>query len=365
MVLLLFACFESRTATKTELFVIENMEASNFSIFIEGLNLKSFIDERFQSMIYNNKSKLKVYDQLEKAVNRVDSISNEVLLLIESTKAQILIENEIDTTSGKYKIVQSPFPKTNYIQPSQVQWGKLLKNGRTNLLAPSSNFGLKIRKLFNSCRTETCKEIISSYNYMWDNEKTYVFNDVNDYSKHSIKQEVALWKRIVANSSMPIDEEYALREVYFNMYHYNSFWSEILQGDLHWTTAIQTLLALENEVLMLKQKSFNGINMRWTFCNDYGFNQMFVMTNGGDVVQDGDTISFDLAVGAFNRQRNPYVTIDQVPFKFKVKNGVATVKIPPSSITKDSMTIKGTVILKNINNVIRKYPWQKTIKIVK
>jgi len=140
-------------------------------------------------------------------------------------------------------------------------------------------------------------------------------------------------------------------------------------ADVHWigqtfdhaplVAAIASLSSLQQDILSARALALSHWESKVT-TGEFSFNRIIPLVYGPSIVNQGDSLSLEFMMGAYNSEENPRVTIDEMENAQIVypKNGkgIATMKMGNSSVT-----LKGKIAIKNKNGVWKEKEWKHDV----
>ena len=230
--------------------------------------------------------------------------------------------------------------------------------------------GVKLWKDFNDYRNNLV-ELVGSYDW---NGKPFVFKaeDLNEYENNAdlIKQVTAMVDK--QKSSISKDDRQMLIDIYLGMTKREK--NEVHgESGVHWigqtfdhsplVAALASLSSMQQDVLSARALALSHWKSKVS-TGEYSFNKIMPLAYGPMVSNSGDAVELQVMMAAFDSDNQPKVTIDgyegaTVEYP---GNGQGLVKLNAGGST---MSLKGTVSIKNKSGVEKKESWAHEIIIMK
>lgn len=207
--------------------------------------------------------------------------------------------------------------------------------------------------------------------YEWNGKKYSVkTSEINKY-----KDNKELTKRVsemlIASKTNHTDDDAVLSELYILL---TKLEKNEVHGtkDVHWigstfdhsplVAAIASLSSLQQDILAARALSLAHWKSKVSV-GEFSFNKIMALPYGPVVVNEGDSVDIQVMMAAFNSDNQPLVTVDnELGDVIYPGNGQGVVKFKAGGST---MTLTGTVSIKNKSGIAKTERWEHTVQIMK
>lgn len=226
-------------------------------------------------------------------------------------------------------------------------------------------------KLWNDLIDYRRKIVQLSGEYSW-NGKDHKVNvkDINSYSDViDLRKQVS--EMLKSSSTNHVDDDPLLSELYISLTKLER--NEVNgMSDVHWigatfdhsplVAAIASLSSLQQDILSARALAIAHWKTKVS-TGEFSFNEIMALSYGPVVANEGDSVSVQVMMAAFNSDNQPTVTVDE-NFGTVVYpgNGQGIVQFKAGGST---IKLTGTVSVKNKSGVPKTKKWEHTVQIMK
>jgi hypothetical protein len=353
----------------------ENIQISNENEYGRGeekrMDLKEVSEDKSAPDVMKKALKLMV------TVNAIDKMAGEQIKMIDDMKLEILKTcGEDVSTSGPDKIILSPYNPKFPLKPTRMKLDHvdakdkydepmLVMGIAEDIKKPSGN-GIKLWDSYNKFRKDLVEIIVSSSS---TDEKKYkltmpAINNFKDFKDLNAQIDKALKDKVA-----PDDME-AVKKIYQGLTKQEK--SEVHEvKDVHWigktfdhspsVAAIASLSSMQKEILTARADAISLIRSR-VGGGEYSFNKIMSLAYGPDIANNGDEITLEVLMAAFDSDKQPIVKPNQGSLK-ETKDGKGYVSLKASG--SNEMKLTGTITIMNKSGVPKTMSYEKIVKIMK
>jgi gliding motility-associated protein GldM len=306
-----------------------------------------------------DKLKIQILEESGEAVKKVEAGSEETILWSEYTNKDT---DKISLPTRMHLMAVQGMDK--YDDPMRILFG----TGEGGDLKNIKGQGAELWKDFNDYRAKIV-ELTGSYEW---GGKTFTVKPtaINDYTDNK-DLEKKVEKMIDASKGNLKEDRQVLIDLYIGMTKKEK--NEVHgETGVHWigktfdhsplVAAIASLSSMQQEILSARALALSHWKSKVS-TGEYSFNKIMPLAYGPNVANTGDDVELQVMMAAFDSDNQPKVTIDggggEVTYP---GNGQGIVKLKAGGST---MTVTGTVSIKNKSGVEKEEKWSKDIIIMK
>jgi len=363
----------------------ENTQKANIVQFDRGTGfIADVVEERSSTKEdAENQPKIVKLDYVLKQMALIDDETSKMIASIDELKIEILKKSGEATETAADKDeefilwvkadpkkalpsrlnLMAVQAKDQYDVPMYEIIGEDIKN-------PSGS-GVKLWKDFNDYRNNLV-ELVGSYDW---NGKPFVFKaeDINEYENNAdlIKKVTAMVDK--QKNSISKDDRQTLIDIYLGMTKKEK--NEVHgESGVHWigqtfdhsplVAAVASLSSMQQDVLSARALALSHWKSKVS-TGEYSFNKIAPLAYGPAVVNSGDSIELQVMMAAFDSENQPKVTLDEGFEGAEIVypgNGQGFVRLRAGGST---MSLSGTVAIKNKSGATKKENWTHEIIIMK
>jgi gliding motility-associated protein GldM len=358
----------------------ENIQISNENEFGRGeekrADLKAVAEDKSAPDVAKKAVKLM------ETVNAIDKMAGEQIKLIDEMKFEIL--NTCGEKMGTFEkpiinpesIVHVAYDKKYPLKPTRMKLDHvdakdkydepmLVMGIAEDIKKPAGN-GIKLWDSYNKFRKDLVELLAKSASTP---EKTYkltmpAINTFKDFKDLNAQIDKALKDKVA-----PDDME-AIKKIYQGLTKQEK--SEVHEvKDVHWigktfdhspsVAAIASLSSMQKEILTARADAVSLIRSR-VGGGEYSFNKIMPLAYGPDIANNGEEITLEVLMAAYDSDKQPIVKPNQGSLK-ETKDGKGYVVTKASGSAE--MKLTGTITILNKSGVPKTMPYEKTVKIMK
>ncbi len=359
----------------------ENTQKSNIIQFERGNGFMLNVNTELATTSNDSENRYKIQKLkfVQSKMKDIDNLSSTIILSIDKIKHKLLNE------SGE------SVDQVDYLKDDVILWSKRDEEKkslpiRMNLMAVDAKdqfdtpmhlligndikhpnkYGMKLWNDFQNFRSELV-DICGTYSL---NNQTFEVKStlINTYSSNS--DLVTQVENMIDDSPKlnKEDDRQFLVDLYLGLTKKEKNKVHDVD-DVHWigqtfdhaplVAAIASLSSLQQDILSARALALSHWESKVS-TGEFSFNRIIPLVYGPSIVNQGDSLSLEFMMGAYNSEENPRVTIEGIENAKIVypKNGkgIATMKVGNSS-----MTLKGKIAIKNKNGVWKEKEWKHDV----
>lgn len=358
----------------------ENIQIANLNEHGRGEEKKANLKEVSEDK--SNPELMKKAALFYKTVEAIDKMTAERIKEIDDMKLEILTTcGENVATVGPENIIVKPYDAKNPLKPIRMNLQKvdgkdkydepmLVMGIAEDIKRPVGN-GIKLWDNYNKYRKDLT-EIVASSSSTAEQKFFFKAPSINAYTDFK-DLNGQIDKAIKASKVSPDDME-MIKKIYASLtkIELNEMEGGELKG-VHWVgktfdhapsvAALASLSSMQKEILTARADAVTLIRQR-VGGGEYSFNKIMSLAYGPDIANNGDEITLEVLMAAYDSDKMPEVTLGTTPVsKENVREGKAYITTKASGST--DMTLSGNISIRNKSGVKKTLPWTKTIKIMK
>lgn len=328
-----------------------------------------------------NKAKKEKLKYVLSRMEEIDKITGKMIEEIDAIKVNILEKSGEDVSKVKDKdnesIYWKKYDKAKPVLPARMHLDAVQAKDQYDIpmheiigeeITKPTGSGIKLWDNFNNYRTELVKLMGS---YKWG-EKTFSINPkaINEFNDNKDLTEKV--KKMVMSSSNKLnkEDENALQVLYIMLTKAERAEVHDIK-DVHWigstfdhaplVAALASLSSLQQDVLSARAYALAHWKSKVS-TGEYSFNKIVPLAYGPAVANANDDVELKVMMAAFDSDNNPVVTSSQGSIEYPKEGGYGIVKVRAGGST---MTVSGTVSIKNKSGVTKKQDWKHEITVMK
>ena len=363
----------------------ENMQTSNLTQLYRGDEKKYELNE--VSIDKSNVQRAEKAKLLVKTVAEIDAMTETRIKMIDDLKLQILkdIGEDLNSIGGNRSILLTN-PDVMGIKPIRMNLSyvqsmdkfddpmRIMLGDNTDLKNPSGR-GLELWNSINEYRLELTSKIASSHvmfnekkEAIYDKKFSFKTSNFNTFESQSVLN--SKLKKEIAKNKVHTDDQEDIIEIY-SILTKNELSTANGVDDVHWlgktfdhspaVAAIASLTSLQNDILAARSQAVTLIRNRVTG-GDYSFNKVIPLAYGPVVANRGDDVSIRVMMAAFDTDKQPRVTINNMEgAQIDIAHGQGVIKLKAGG---NSMLLSGTVAVQKKSGQWKEEKWSHDIVIM-
>ncbi|PHR31957.1 MAG: hypothetical protein COA38_07040 [Fluviicola sp.] len=360
----------------------ENIQKANIVQVDRGDGFIASVNEELQTTPKDaeNKSKREKLTFVLDRMKQIDVISGKLIKEIDEIKSHILTESGEDISKAVDKnhelIYWKKYDKNSQVLPARMNLNAVQAKDQYDVpmheiigeeITNPTGSGIKLWDNLNKYR----KDIVGLVGtYDWGGKPFSVnVKDINAFKDN--KELTAKVKKMVEGSKTNhMDDDNALQELYMMLTKEEKREVHEVKG-VHWigatfdhsplVAALASLSSLQQDVLSARAYALAHWKSKVS-TGEYSFNKIMPLAYGPAVANANDEVELKVMMAAFDSDNNPVVTSTQGSVVYPAEGGYALVKVKAGGTT---MTVSGTVSIKNKSGIEKKEDWTHEITIMK
>ncbi|MCJ8288311.1 MAG: hypothetical protein HRT58_03190 [Crocinitomicaceae bacterium] len=360
----------------------ENIQKANIVQVDRGDGFIASVNEELQTTPKDaeNKSKREKLTFVLDRMKQIDVISGKLIKEIDEIKSHILTESGEDISKAVDKnhelIYWKKYDKNSQVLPARMNLNAVQAKDQYDVpmheiigeeITNPTGSGLKLWNNLNKYR----KDIVGLVGtYDWGGKPFSVnVKDINAFKDN--KELTAKVKKMVEGSKTNhMDDDTALQELYMMLTKEEKREVHEVKG-VHWigatfdhsplVAALASLSSLQQDVLSARAYALAHWKSKVS-TGEYSFNKIMPLAYGPAVANANDEVELKVMMAAFDSDNNPVVTSTQGSVTYPAEGGYALVKVKAGGTT---MTVSGTVSIKNKSGIKKEEKWTHEITIMK
>ena len=354
----------------------ENIQVANVNEWGRGeekkADLKSVAEDKSTPDVQKKAIKLMEY------VKEIDKMTAKQVKFIDDLKLEVLrtCGENVDQVGEEF-IVTTKYSDKEPLRPTRMNLMKvdgkdkydepMLVMGIADDIKNPKGKGKELWDGYMKYRKDLTELIAKSSS---SDEKKYSFKDPNITKYKDFKDINAQLNKAMKNVA-PDDQE-ALKKIYSSLTKQER--GDMHEGeikDVHWVgrtfdhspsvAALASLSSLQKEILTARADAVALIRSR-VGGGEYSFNKIMPLAYGPDIANNGDEITLEVLMAAYDSDKQPIVKPNQGTLKeTKDGKGYVTLKASGSS----DMELTGSITILNKSGVPKTMNYSKTIKLMK
>lgn len=360
----------------------ENIQKANIVQVDRGDGFIASVNEELQTTPKDaeNKSKREKLTFVLDRMKQIDDVSGKLIKEIDEIKSHILTESGEDISKAVDKnhelIYWKKYDKNKEVLPARMNLDAVQAKDQYDVpmheiigeeITNPTGSGIKLWKNLNKYR----KDIVGLVGtYDWGGKPFSV--NVKDINTFKDNQELTakVRKMVKGSKTNHMDDDTALEELYMMLTKEEKREVHDVKG-VHWigatfdhsplVAALASLSSLQQDVLSARAYALAHWKSKVS-TGEYSFNKIMPLAYGPAVANANDEVELKVMMAAFDSDNNPVVTSTQGSVVYPEEGGYALVKVKAGGST---MTVSGTVSIKNKSGIEKKEDWTHEITIMK
>jgi hypothetical protein len=328
-----------------------------------------------------NKSKREKLTYVLDRMEKIDVVSGKLIKEIDEIKMKILKESSEDVSKEIDKSHEAIYwkkydEKKSKVLPARMNLDAVQAKDQFDIpmheiigedIKNPSGSGMKLWKNFNKFRKDIV-ELVGSYDW---GGKPYSVNvkDINEF-KNNTELTAKVKKMVAGSKTNHMDDDNALQELYMMLTKEEKREVHEVKG-VHWigaqfdhsplVAALASLSSLQQDVLSARAYALAHWKSKVS-TGEYSFNKIMPLAYGPAVANANEEVELKVMMAAYDADNNPVVTATQGSIVYPEEGGYGLVKVKAGGST---MTVSGTVSIKNKSGIEKKEDWTHDITIMK